>query len=123
MKSFIKSLSTYLLAVCVLFYYSCYAYYEISKEDLIDKKYLIDRIRLKDKTEINLQSSDSLSFKPQDGLVVLKQDSVYRTIKIAEIDKFIEAKYSLSKTVFFIFGLTAVVVTLFLFSMSSGLKM
>ena len=87
-----KKLIIWFLVVTSIISFSCYAYYEIpTKEDLTpyDSK-AINRIRLKNTTEIQIGREEFIVFNLKDSLItVINSDTVVNTIHLLDIDKFI----------------------------------
>ena len=115
-----KKLIIWFLTITSIINFSCYAYYEIPKEDLeANYSEKIDRIRLKNKTEIVLGNQDSVFINQSDSTLVLKKDSLINVICLKDIDKIITAEFSLSKTIFSIIGLTLVAFIVFIMYMDN----
>lgn len=100
------------LAVALL-NFSCYSYYEVSKDDVIKTgEYDISKIDLKDKTVILLDDFENYGLIINDDTIVIKLDSLEQKFDLAEVEKFYETKFNFVKTFFLSAG--GLYLTLFL---------
>lgn len=101
-----KKLIIWFLSITSIINFSCYAYYEIpTKEDLTPyDSNAIDRIRLKNMTEIQIDREDFIVFNLRNRLItIINSDTVANTIHLSDVDKFMRAEYCLTKTIIFHF--------------------
>ena len=104
--------------------YSCYSYYEISQEDLQNKKPAdIVKIEMKNKNEYKAMSKN-INVNLQDSIVSLVQGSGKKLLKLSEIKNFSEPKIDIVKTVLSMVGIAAFIVVSFyiLYGLLSGPK-
>jgi len=112
---FLKHILPFILILSFI-NYSCYSYYEISQNDLQNKKPTdIVIIEMKNKNEIKVMTKD-ININMQDSLVALVQGSEKKLLKLSEIKNFSEPKIDIFKTVLSMVGIAAfIVVTFYLF--------